>query len=43
MRLPRLYNRACPYYVGRFRVPGWLFDALPHWVHRAANHLGGVE
>lgn len=30
-------------YVGRFRVPRWLYRALPDWAHRAANWLGGVE
>jgi hypothetical protein len=30
-------------YVGRFRVPRWLFDLLPLCVHRWADKLGGVE
>jgi hypothetical protein len=39
----RLRDRPVQYYVGRFRVPWWLFEILPHWVHRAADKLGGVE
>jgi hypothetical protein len=25
------------YYIGRFRVPRWLFEIAPDWLHRAAD------
>lgn len=30
-------------YAGRFRVPAWLFALCPHWLHKAADRLGGVQ
>jgi hypothetical protein len=30
-------------YMGRFRVPDWLFAISPMWMHKLADKLGGVE
>jgi hypothetical protein len=29
-------------YMGRFRVPDWLFNISPPWLHRFADKFGGV-
>jgi hypothetical protein len=29
-------------YMGRFRVPRWLFALAPQWLHRLADRAGGV-
>jgi hypothetical protein len=30
-------------YMGRFRVPEWLFAVSPKWMHKLADKFGGVE
>ena len=30
-------------FMGRFRVPRWLYECSPLWAHRFADRLGGVQ
>jgi hypothetical protein len=30
-------------YIGRFRVPAWLYAITPQRIHEFADKLGGVE